>query len=84
MKATKRTAEKLAEEFGCSLDATDTGKAGGWLITLDAPDGMVFKGLDTSCDCNIYGNGVSNSDIDWDRVIESIRHAVASGFEDAE
>jgi len=75
-------ATKLAESFGCSLDATYTGAANGWMITLDAPEGKVFKGLDTTCDCNIFGNGLTNADMDWDRVEQGILEAIGEGFDD--
>lgn len=81
---TKRQAEKTAESYGCSLDAEYTGAANGWSITLDAPEGMVFKSSGCSTDCDITGNGLLKNDIEWYATIESIHSACACGFENDE
>jgi hypothetical protein len=77
--ASKQSCERLAESFGCSLDATNTGAAGGWLISLDAPEGNLFKHSGCSVDCDIAGNGDTSPD--WAKAEQSIRAAMRGGFE---
>lgn len=78
---TQSTAKKLAATFGCALDVEYT-KTGGYSITLDAPEGKAFKHSGASCDCNIFGNGLMRSEMNWDACCDSIRASCAAGFED--
>lgn len=77
---TKAKAQAFAKSKGCELEAVYTGVAGGWLLSLTAPEGKLFQHSGCSIDCDISGNG--NLEVDWWKVIVDIDQATILGFEE--
>lgn len=52
-------------------------------IVLDAPEGKLFAGSETNCDCSIQGD-VGTTKTDWKRALEELRAILKIGFMEGE
>ena len=79
----KRNFTALAEAHGIDVEYVPSeGPSWPAILTLWAPEGKVFAGVDAHCDASMNGLLTATGAVDWAAALSGLREIVSTGFSD--